>query len=118
MYFDTYALIEVTKNSPSYAKFMEETIITTKFNLVELFFILLEQFGEEKAKEGFKKFKDSENDVSDEILFKAMKFRLQNRKKGFSYIDCIGYAFSKENGMKFLTGDNAFKGMDNVEFVK
>ena len=117
-FFDTYAMIELIKTNPSYAVFLEEPVTTTKFNLAEVFYILLSEMGEEKARTEFAKFKDFEVDVTDEILIKAMKFRLKNKKKGFSYTDCIGYIFALENKLKFLTGDDAFKGLENVEFVK
>ncbi|MBI2232813.1 MAG: PIN domain-containing protein [Candidatus Aenigmarchaeota archaeon] len=117
-FFDTYALIEISRNSPNFTHLIDEVIVTTKFNLAELIFVSLAEFGEEKAKLTFEKFKDSEEAVSDEILFKAMLFRLKHKKKGFSYADCIGYVFAMENNMRFLTGDDAFKGMENVEFVK
>ena len=35
-----------------------------------------------------------------------------------SFIDCIGYYLAKKNKAKFLTGDEKFKNMENVEFVK
>lgn len=117
-FYDTYALVEITANNPNFLRFTEEPVVTTKFNLVELFYILLSKLGEQQAKEAFERFKDSENEVPDEILFKAMKFRLANKKKALSYADCIGYIFALENKMKFLTGDDAFRGMENVEFVK
>ena len=47
-----------------------------------------------------------------------MKFRLKNKKMDLSYADCIGYIYACENNLKFLTGDEKFKDMDNVEFVK
>ncbi len=117
-FFDTYALIELVKNNPNYFRFGEAETIVTKFNLMELFYRMLEEYGEEKAKEIYMKFKKCEEEVTDDILFKAMLFRLKHKKKGFSYADCIGYVFALENNLKFLTGDNAFKGMENVEFVK
>ncbi|MBI2172801.1 MAG: PIN domain-containing protein [Candidatus Aenigmarchaeota archaeon] len=117
-FFDTYALIEITKNKPNYIKFVEETIATSKFNLVELIYITLSDLGEESAKKIFQRFKDSEIGIPDDILFKAMIFRFRNRKKGLSYVDCIGYVFALENGLTFLTGDSAFENMENVEFVK
>lgn len=117
-FFDTYALIELTKNNPRYMKVADEVVTTTHFNLVELFFRMLEDYGEEKAKEIYHKFKPCAIEISDDILFKAMQFRLKNRKKGLSYVDCIGYIFASKNGLKFLTGDDAFEKMDNVEFVK
>ncbi len=117
-FFDTYALIELSKNSPAYATFIDEPVQTTRFNLAELFYIILAEFGEEKAKDVFFKIRDFEVDVSDEMLFKAMKFRFAHKRKGFSYADAIGYIYALENKLKFLTGDDAFKGMDSVEFVK
>ena len=117
-FFDTYALIELAKTSPNYVRFSEETVVTARFNLTELFYILLEQLGEEKAREIYYKFKDCAIEIPDEILFKALLFRLKNRKKGFSYADCIGYVFALESGLKFLTGDDAFEGISGVEFVK
>lgn len=117
-FFDTYALIEIIKNNPNYIRFVDEVITTSRSNLVELIYIMLSERGEKDAKQAFEKFKDSETEVSDGLLFKAMEFRFKNRKKGLSYVDCIGYVFALENGMKFLTGDDAFEKMENVEFVK
>jgi len=117
-FFDTYALIETAKNSPNYIRFMDEIVVTAKFNLVELFYIILENLGYEKAKEVYYSFKECAMEIPDDILFKALMFRLKNRKKGFSYADCIGYIFALENNLRFLTGDDAFEGMENVEFVK
>lgn len=117
-FFDTYALIEITKNNPNYIRFIEENVTTSKFNLAELIYAAILENGEEFAKSLFERFKDSETEISDDILFKAMVFRFKNKKKNLSYADCIGYVFSLENGLKFLTGDEAFKDMANVEFVK
>ncbi|MBI2970897.1 MAG: PIN domain-containing protein [Candidatus Aenigmarchaeota archaeon] len=117
-FFDTYALIEITKNNPNYLKFIGEDIATTKFNLVELVYIILSELDGASAKGAFQRFRDAEVDVSDEILLTAAAFRLKNKKKSLSYADCIGYAFALGNNLKFLTGDDAFAGMKNVEFVK
>ena len=45
-----------------------------------------------------------------------MGFRLKHG--GLSYADCIGYVIARREGMKFLTGDAAFKRLENVEFVR
>jgi len=49
-----------------------------------------------------------------------MKRRLELRKKklDLSYADAIGYAVSLRLMLMFLTGDEAFKNLENVEFVK
>ncbi|MBI4174112.1 MAG: PIN domain-containing protein [Candidatus Aenigmarchaeota archaeon] len=116
--FDTYALIEIVKNNPGYLKYLEENVTTTRFNLVELLYIILAEQGKDAAKKAFEKFKNAVIDIPDEILLKAMEFRLKNKGKGLSYVDCIGYVAAMENKLKFLTGDDAFEKMENVEFVK
>ena len=35
-----------------------------------------------------------------------------------SYTDVVGYTLSRSLGFKFLTGDEAFRNLENVEFVK
>jgi hypothetical protein len=48
----------------------------------------------------------------------AMVFRYLHREKEFSFTDAIGYQISQRNGLRFITGDVAFKGFQNVEFMK
>ena len=47
-----------------------------------------------------------------------MNFKLKNKKINFSYIDCLGYSISNRLGIIFLTGDEGFRNLPNVEFVK
>ena len=115
-FFDTFALIEVIKNNPNYIKYFEEIITTSKFNLVELYFNLLRDLGEEKAKESYFQFKDCAIELKDDIIFEAMKLKLKN--KNLSYTDCIGYILALKNNLKFLTGDRQFTDMENVELVR
>ena len=117
-FFDTYAIIEITKNNPNYMVHADEIVTTTVFNLVELYYSMLKDFDEEKAKNIYYKFKDCIHEADDEIIFESMKFRKHNKNKKFSYIDCIGYIFALKHNLKFLTGDRAFEGMVNVEFVR
>jgi len=35
-----------------------------------------------------------------------------------SYVDALGYTIAKAHNLRFLTGDAAFEGIANVEFVK
>jgi hypothetical protein len=59
-------------------------------------------------------------DFGDEDVRDGMKRRLELRKKklDLSYADALGYAVSLRLMLKFLTGDDAFKNLENVEFVK
>ena len=115
-FFDTYALIELTKNNPNYISYSGSVVITSIFHLAELYYAILRDYNEERAKTIYYKFKECVNEVSDDVIFEAMKLKLKNKK--LSYTDCIGYAFSLKHNLKFLTGDKEFKDMDNVEFVR
>ena len=47
-----------------------------------------------------------------------MEFRLKWKDRGVSITDCVGYIMAREMGIKFLTGDKEFEGLEGVEFVK
>ena len=117
-FFDSYAIIELLNGNLSYAKFINENVTLTLFNLAEIYWFAINEYEENKANEIYNKYKPSVIDVSDEILKEAIKFRKENKKKDLSYTDCIGYIYAKENNLTFLTGDKGFKDLENVEFVK
>ena len=48
----------------------------------------------------------------------ANELKLKINRRDVSYVDCLGYTLAKKLGVKFLTGDEQFKDMENVEFVK
>ncbi|MBI4210359.1 MAG: hypothetical protein HY544_02525 [Candidatus Diapherotrites archaeon] len=56
--------------------------------------------------------------INESVIIEANGFRKENKRLKMPYIDCLGYAIARSRGIKFLTGDNAFKGLENVEFVK
>ncbi|MFH0870627.1 MAG: PIN domain-containing protein [archaeon] len=118
-FFDTYALYSIVMGYPDYNKYSEQVrIATSRMNLIELHYCLLRDFGKEVADIKFEHFKRFIIGISDDVIKNANEFRYRNKKKKLSYVDCIGYVLARSRGMKFLTGDNAFKGMDGVEFVK
>ena len=117
-FLDTYAIIEIIKGNLNYARFIGETSFTSVFKLYELYYLLLKDYGKDIAEKEFIKFKQNVIKISDESIFRASQFRLENIKKHYSYTDCFGYVLSLENDFIFLTGDDAFKGLKNVEFVK
>lgn len=117
-FFDTYALFEIVHKNKDYSNYLRVGIITTKLNLMELHYRMLSLYGENYAEKTYERFKVFCVDVGDETIKKSNYFKLKNKKKRLSYIDCIGYIIAKMNNVKFLTGDTQFKNMDNVEFVK
>ena len=115
-FFDTYALIEITKKNPNFSVYFDEDITTSIFNLIEFYYCILRDLGEHEAKFAYNNFKNSIVEINDETIFEAMKLKLKN--KNLSYVDCLGYNLALKNNLKFLTGDKEFKNMDNVEFVQ
>ena len=110
---------EIVKGNPAYLKYSKEIgIVTTKFNLMELYYRLLVMFGIEIAEFSYNKYKQFSVEVDDDIIKKAMQFRALNKSKDLSYVDCVGYIFANEKKIKFLTGVIQFKDMPNVEFVR
>lgn len=117
-FFDTYALIELIYGNPNYSKYKNAKIITSRMNIMELHYRILQIYGREYAEKAYQKFLEFAIEIPDEIIKKANQFKLFHKKQKLSYVDCIGYLLAKVHNVKFLTGDKEFKGMDNVEFVK
>ena len=119
-FLDTYAIIEFLKSNKSYIKYFKQRNITIRLNLMELYYKSLRCFGKELADKFYSVFLAFVVDFDDDAIKEAMEFRLKMRKNGkdFSYTDAIGYIVAKKNKVKFLTGDEEFKGLPNVKFVK
>ena len=118
-FLDTYAIIEFLRGNELLEQyFNQEGLRTSIFNIAELYYKILSDFGEQKADEKTLPFLSILEEPKPLTIKKAMKFRLANKKKGLSYADCIGYQIAKDNGIKFLTGDKEFEDLPNVEFVK
>lgn len=118
MFFDTYAFFEILRGNFNYLKYSNYKIATTDLNLFELYLGLLREVGEQKAELEFEKYYKFIVHPDKGVLKKAAKLKALINKRDVSMTDCIGYSLAKQLGIKFLTGDNAFQGMDNVEFVR
>ncbi len=117
-FFDSYAVIELIDGNPRYAKYSNKSFAITIFNLAEIYWFAIREYGEKIADRIYEKFKIFVVDIDDEILKEAMKFKIKNKKKRLSYADCIGYVCTLKNNLIFLTGDKEFESLKNVEFVK
>lgn len=55
-----------------------------------------------------------------EDVSEAMKLRLDLKRKrhDLSYADALGYSLSQRMGVKFLTGDTVFRGLNGVEYLE
>lgn len=117
-FFDTYAIIEIINGKPAYMRFQQEQIMTSVLNFGELYYIFLKEFGKVKTENLLSNFKPDFIEIDSEIVKLAMEFRWQNIKKKCSMVDCIGYALAQKKRLIFLTGDDAFKDLQGVEFIK
>ena len=70
----------------------------------------------EKADKYTEDYFDFIVEVSLNDIIKAMD--LKTNYRDLSIPDAIGYIIAKQHNVKFLTGDEDFKNLDNVEFVK
>ena len=117
-FFDSYAVIEILKGNPNYARYSEEEITITIFNLVEIYWSTLQDSDEKTADQVYRRFRDCVVELPDDIIKAAVKFRKTNKQKDLSYADCIGYIYSMKKSLVFLTGDKQFEDLQNVEFIK
>ena len=117
-FFDSYAVIELTKGNPRYAKYSEAVVTLTLFNIVEIVYSARQELGEEKAGQVYDQFIDCVQDVDKAMIMEALELKRKYKKRDLSYTDCIGYAFARQRNLRFLTGDSKFEDLENVEFVK
>lgn len=118
LFFDTYALIEVSKGNLKYEPYKEGIrIILNKLNILEYVYFLIREDKEEKVEDAFKELSKFNVDYDDKILEEAAKMKFKFIKEKLSFVDCIGYCLAKKHNVKFLTGDEKFKNKENVEFV-
>ncbi len=88
---------------------------------MEIYYAVLRDFGEAAGEKAYSATAKYAIEFKDDDVKNAMKKRLELRRKkrpNLSYSDALGYALSVRLRVKFLTGDDAFKGLENVEFVK
>ena len=118
-FYDSYAVIEYINNNSRFAHYFEEnTGILTIFNLVEIYYAVLNHAGKEKADLVFEFLFPITVEPSKETIKEAMRFRWEQKKMKLSYADSIGYKMASERKILFLTGDSQFKDMENVIFIK
>ena len=118
IFLDTYAMVEILEGNEKYLPYKSMESVITRFNLFEFYYVVLSKYGKEKADLVFKNYRSIAKEVNDDILKSAAEFKLKNKKKRFSFTDCIGYKYAESIGAKFLTGDYVFRDFPNVEWVQ
>ncbi len=117
-FYDTYALIEIHQGNNKYQNYLKGPIVLTTLNLVELMYHFVRLNEREEGERYIQYLSAFVVEIPRHLLWQAMEFKLEHKKDDLSFADCIGYVYARENGMRFLTGDEKFKNMAFVEFVK
>ncbi len=115
---DTYALIEIIGGTAHYKPYTECILVTTSWNLAELYYSLLRDYGQAIAEKYLRVYEAVVIPITLTSIREGMKLKLRHQKERLSYTDCVGYALALEKGIPFLTGDEKFESKENVEFVK
>ena len=115
---DTYALIELVGGNLHYKPYLNGILFTTEYNLIELYYSFLKDYGKEKADYYFALFSNFIIPLTPLSIKKGMEFKLKYAKEKLSYVDCVGYALARELEIPFLTGDQKFENKENVIYIK
>lgn len=119
-FYDSYALVSYLNGSKNYERYFRNcTGVTTLYNVLEVYYSLLRDGASESELKSVLHFLQaltvypSFDDIPPVAIF---KFKSKNRH--FSYADCLGYALAQKYHLTFLTGDEGFRDISGVEFVK
>jgi predicted nucleic acid-binding protein len=118
LFFDSYAFFEILEGNKNYIYYRDNyKIITSKLNIFEIYFGVLRNDNESDANKILEKYYPFAVDFDEKVIADAAKLKMRLNKRDVSVVDCIGYSLALRLGVKFLTGDRVFEGMENVEFV-
>ncbi len=119
-FLDTYAILEYLRGNAEYLDRISGAELTTSLlNLMELYYIFLRDHGEKAAESVYSAYRHYQAEATDEDVRSgmALKLRMKSKRISLSYADALGYAIAERLGIRYLTGDDAFRGLPNVEFV-
>ncbi|MFA5247398.1 MAG: PIN domain-containing protein [Candidatus Micrarchaeia archaeon] len=116
-FFDSYAIIEIMVGNPAFDKYKTERLITTEICFAETYYALLRMnWPDVRSVLSYLKADIIEPTRND--WFTAMEYRMSRKADRISPADALGYTLSRKNGLKFLTGDEKFKDIPGVEYLK
>lgn len=118
---DTYALVAHYKGSKAYAPiFAEGRALTTALNLVEFAHAVDRAGRGEDLRDLLAPLYSHVVDPPREAVLAAARFKRERLEAGAvcSYVDAWGYATARAFDLAFVTGDEDFRGVPGVRFVK
>ena len=117
-FFDSYAVIEILRNNENYKKYASAIVFLTKLNLFEVYYAILRQDGQRQADSFLSQHASFAVDYDENVITEAAQLKFFYKSRKISMADAIGYIIAKKRNIKFLTGDQQFKDLENVEYVK
>lgn len=76
IFLDTYAMVEILEGNKNYLTYRSKKFVTTRLNLFEFYYVILDKYGKEKADLVFKNYVGIAWEASNEILKSAAAFKL------------------------------------------
>ncbi|MBN1275156.1 PIN domain-containing protein [Candidatus Woesearchaeota archaeon] len=114
---DTYALVEIEKNTPTYRSIIEEEFIITAAALGEFYYLMARLKGARTAEYWAKRLLPFTEDVDKHLWVESMRFRAEHYKEKLSVIDALSYTYARKHKLLFVTGDAAFKDKPGVKHI-
>ena len=71
-FFDTYAIIEIISGNEKYKKYLGSEMITTKLNLMELYYQFIKENEPKRAEYYYRKYLQNCIEISDKIIKTSM----------------------------------------------
>lgn len=118
---DSYALVAHLKDAPPYRPYFDEAdLAITSMHLVEVGYWLIKEDREAEMNDALGALHPLVVDPPARVAHEAARFRRSMVRSGAdcSYVDAWGYATAQWLGIPFLTGDDDFRKVPGVEFVK
>ncbi len=115
---DTYALVEILEGNPAYERIRHEEFVIADPTLAEFYALLCKKPNEKTAKYWLERFRPYSRPAGLDVWIEAVRYRAAHRSENLSIFDCLGYAFSRANGFRFVTGDKEFRAVEGMEFVE
>lgn len=117
-FLDTFVLIEFLRGNEAAQPYFEGPVATTVLNLCELRYWGLVHESVEATRGLCSLLTPALLPIPVEVVEPAMIWRHQMRKKrGFSYIDTIGYWVARSHGLPFVTASE-FDGVPGVMILE
>lgn len=116
-FFDTYALLAVLQGEPAYEPFRRTPVFTHDLCLYELFTAILREKPDADPLAAVDALRPNRLPHSLGDLVEASAYKLSRSKDRVSYADSLGYVLARGHGLRFLTGDEKFEGVENVAWL-